>query len=129
MQTYKINGPTKTISLKKIFWLIIILLDITIMVGVVYADRWVGYLVPKASAMQAPADPALDTKYPINMDPNRPYFDMWGNRFDYMGNLLTVSKTCRTDPISNQPNPYCPSDQKDNNVIDTAPVAPEGGMK
>lgn len=41
-------------------------------------------------------------------DPNRPYFDMWGNKFDYMGNLIYIGNCPYIDPISNEPNPYCP---------------------
>ncbi len=44
-------------------------------------------------------------------NPNRPYFDLWGNEFDYMGNLISAS-TEAVDPISGQQNPYytAPSD-------------------
>lgn len=38
-------------------------------------------------------------------NPNRPSFDVWGNEFDYMGNLINAAP-CTTDPISKQPNPY-----------------------
>lgn len=124
--TYKLDQRPRTVSLKKIFWLIIILLDITIMVGVVYADRWVEYLVPKVHADEVQQ---IDNKWPQAPDPNRPYFDLWGNRFDYNGNLLNVSETCYPDNQAG-PNPYCQTPTTPNNsIIEAAPAASEGGMK
>ena len=41
-------------------------------------------------------------------DPNRPYFDGFGNEFDYLGNLMQYSSEC-VDPISGQINPENPS--------------------
>lgn len=39
-------------------------------------------------------------------DPKRPYFDGYGNQFDYQGNLLHANCPY-TDPISHKDNPYC----------------------
>ncbi len=39
-------------------------------------------------------------------DPNRPTYDVWGNKFTYNGKLLKVSAEC-VDPISHKHNPYC----------------------
>ena len=55
-----------------------------------------------------PADYEECQKDTTPPDPNRPYFDGWGNEFDYMGNLIKAAP-CTTDPISKVPNPYsCP---------------------
>ena len=40
-------------------------------------------------------------------DPNRPYYDQWGNEFDYMGNLIQVGNCTIQQPPINGPNPYC----------------------
>lgn len=40
-------------------------------------------------------------------DPDRPSFDLWGNKFDAYGKLLSVGTCPYSDPISGQPNPYC----------------------
>lgn len=50
-----------------------------------------------------------DKCYDNCTDPDRPYFDMWGNQFAYDGTLLHVATCPYTDPISHQPNPYCPA--------------------
>lgn len=46
------------------------------------------------------------SKDPTPSDPERPYFDLWGNEFTYDGQLMHISTEC-VDPISNEPNPYC----------------------
>lgn len=43
-------------------------------------------------------------------DPDRPQYDMWGNKFDAYGNLLQVGTCPYSDPISGKPNPYCHTD-------------------
>lgn len=40
-------------------------------------------------------------------DPKRPYFDQWGNEFDYMGNLMQIGNCAVVQPPINGPNPYC----------------------
>lgn len=51
------------------------------------------------------------TKDPTPPDPNRPYYDLWGNEFDYQGNLIQASTEC-IDPISGAVNTYNPSCQQ-----------------
>lgn len=47
-------------------------------------------------------------KDPTPPNPNRPYFDAWGNQFTYNGKLIDTGQCPYTDPINGQPNPYCP---------------------
>ena len=41
-------------------------------------------------------------------NPDRPSYDLWGNKWSYNGKLLKVGKCPYIDPISKSPNPYCP---------------------
>jgi hypothetical protein len=42
-------------------------------------------------------------------DPNRPSYDMWGNKFSYDGVLLETGTCPYSDPITGQANPLCPA--------------------
>lgn len=46
-------------------------------------------------------------KDPTPPNPNRPYFDMWGNKFTYDGQLITAACPNVPDPITHQDNPKC----------------------
>lgn len=48
-----------------------------------------------------------DVKCTDCMNPQRPYFDIWGDKFDYKGSLIEVGDCPYSDPISHLPNPYC----------------------
>ncbi|TAL08202.1 MAG: hypothetical protein EPO02_13525 [Nitrospirae bacterium] len=62
-----------------------------------------------------PSVHALSEKDPTPPDPNRPYYDIYSNKFSFDGKLLHAN--CPdTDPITHQNNPYCPS---------TEPVVPK----
>lgn len=49
------------------------------------------------------SDKCYDTSQCLN--PDRPYFDGWGNQFDYQGNLISVGSCTASNPAG--PNPYC----------------------
>jgi hypothetical protein len=50
--------------------------------------------------------PVASQKDPTPSDPNRNYYDQWGNEFTYNGMLIQTS--CPTDPNTpSGPNPYC----------------------
>lgn len=81
---------------------------------------WVSYFHPDW-IVTPPYDKVLalaDDKITPNLpDPNRPYFDLWGNEFTYNGTLLKAAP-CVTDPISGQQNPIsCPMP-----IAQTAPL-------
>ena len=89
-------------------------------------------VVPVKSAPVTPPTPSHDT-YPVNptcnnvptganasgacasndkcssncTDPNRPSYDLWGNKFDATGHLLWAACPNKPDPISGKDNPYC----------------------
>lgn len=57
-------------------------------------------------------------------DPNRPYFDGWGNEFSYNGSLIKAAP-CTTDPINHQPNPYsCNTPMSQSPPTSIQPIAP-----
>lgn len=46
-------------------------------------------------------------KDPTPPDPNRPYYDGWGNEFSYDGTLMHANCPNVPDPITGKDNPYC----------------------
>lgn len=50
---------------------------------------------------------SANQKDPTPPDPNRPYYDLWGNQFSYDGKLLHAACPNVPDPISGKGNPYC----------------------
>lgn len=92
----------KTI-LQKMIWRALVVIVAAIAYVVLAHPDWV--VQPPVVNLVTATD---DKCYSSCTDPNRPYYDMWGNEFDYMGNLIKAAP-CTTDPISKQPNPYsCP---------------------
>lgn len=59
------------------------------------------------SGIQPCVSDPTKAKDPCPPDPNRPYYDMWGNKFDYMGNLIWAACPNQPDPITGKDNPYC----------------------
>lgn len=63
------------------------------------------------AAMQAPPQQAnaagTSEKDPTPPDPNRPYYDQWGNKYQYDGVLLDAACPNVPDSTSGQDNPKC----------------------
>ncbi len=94
--------------MKTFFWGIVAIVAISAMIITVTHPDWiVDPTFPKAYALSS--DKCTDARCLPN--PNRNQFDLWGNEFDYQGNLLTVGTCPYTDPISGKPNPYCAATQ------------------
>ena len=62
--------------------------------------------IPKPPVISTPQNTSAKC-YSNCTDPNRPYYDQWGNEFDYMGNLIQVGNCSVQQPPINGPNPYC----------------------
>lgn len=69
-----------------VLWIII---SLAIAWIVFYRPDWM-VIPPKLDAMP------ISDKDPVNSlpDPNRPYYDVCGNEFDYMGNLISKGSGC-----------------------------------
>lgn len=89
----------KTI-LQKMIWRALVVIVAAIAYVVLAHPDWV--VQPPVVNLVTATD---DKCYSSCTDPNRPYYDMWGNEFDYMGNLIKAAP-CTVDPISKKPNPY-----------------------
>lgn len=57
--------------------------------------------VPKAYALES------SDKSSTVPDPNRPYYDQWGNEFSWQGDLMKAACPNKPDPITGQDNQYC----------------------
>jgi hypothetical protein len=67
-------------------------------------------LLPVNTRPMAANAAQVSDKDPSNLpDPNRPSYDMWGNKFSYDGVLLETGACPYSDPITGQANPYCPA--------------------
>lgn len=76
--------------------------------------------IPKPAVSSTPQNTNSAKCYTNCTDPNRPYFDQWGNEFDYMGSLIQVGNCTIQQPPINGPNPYC--NQTNSSCAPTATV-------
>ena len=64
-------------------------------------------LLPAQSRPQPASAAATSEKDPTPPDPNRPYYDQWGNKFQWDGVLLDAACPNVPDTTSGQDNPKC----------------------
>ena len=89
--------------MKKILWSLVAMFSLFALYTTVFHTDWiVDPTFPKAYALAS--DKCTDNCLP---NPDRNYFDAWGNEFDYQGNLIHAVCPNAPDPISGKDNPEC----------------------
>ena len=100
--------------MKRLFNILLFVGVIAAVIGVLFFhDDIVAGLPSNCQPTQVPADYEECQKdttgkcYTNCTDPNRPSYDLWGNEWDYIGNLIHATCPNVADPISKQDNPEC----------------------
>lgn len=78
------------IALKKTFWISLLILNLLIIWVVWWHSDWMA-VPPKMDAQ-----PGWDKQGGLP-DPNRPFYDAQGNKYDYQGNLIDPAQPAQSE--------------------------------